>query len=62
MSTPECTAPHCDRPAVAVVHVLHSQSVLIRVEHLDRPDLAIEKFRCLDCMHDEIDTALGLVT
>lgn len=59
-----CSRGYCDRPAVAAVYV-HGQpgagpTVLIRPDHLEVATHAPEDWRCLDCLHDDIDHALGV--
>ena len=56
---PSCGAGFCTRPAVAVVYPRHGGTVLIRVDHLDVEARATD-WRCVDCLHDEVDQALGV--
>jgi hypothetical protein len=63
---PECMADYCDQPAVAAVYI-HG-TIIIRPDHLTvhprdgeigpRWD-AIMDWRCIDCLHGDIDVALG---
>ena len=58
-----CAVPKCGQPAVAAVHIHGARktlpTILIRPDHLDRLESAAN-FRCLDCLHVEVDLALGI--
>lgn len=66
-SLPRCTAKvqgrYCGAEAVAAVHqhTGHGRllpTILIRPDHLERPELARAAFRCVLCLHHDIDVAL----
>ena len=56
-----CGSGWCDRPAVAAVYPRVGGSVLIRVDHLQQVRVAAD-WRCVDCLHDAVDGALGLLS
>jgi hypothetical protein len=59
VNAPTCTAGYCARPAAAAVHVLADSYIVIRTDH-PQQGYGPETWRCLDCLHDDLDEALGL--
>ena len=56
---PSCSSGFCSRRAAAAVYPRVGGTILIRVDHLNVDDRAAD-WRCADCLHDEIDAAIGL--